>query len=545
MRERPVVPPSAKPRADQRGRRLLRRLQQMSCIALGLLALVSTQPVMAETLTIGLQTDISSMDPHVAPSQTTSAVHGHVYDALIMTTPELELVPSLATSWRTLDDVTWEFSLRPDVVFSDGTPFSADDVAFSINRAATVQHAAGTHASSVREIVEVEVVDPLTVRFKTRAAYPQLLSDLMHIRMLSASITGEGATEDFNQGRISIGTGPYVAERWLPSDRLELVRNPNYWGEPAEWDRVVIRPIANDAARLAGLMSGDLDLIDKVPMTDVARLRDDERFTMHVHDGNRSMFLVPDTARDETPFVTDKSGAPLTPNPFKKVEVREALSLAINRQLLVDRVMDGLGSVANQVVPRGMFGYADDLPPLEADPARSRELLAEAGYPEGFNLVLHCSSGRYVNDQQMCLALAQMLTRAGIETSVEAEPPSVFYTRMTSFDASMLLNGWGSYGDSFIVLRQAVHSVNKETGFGAYNRGQYSNPEVDRLIGEAARELDSERRRALQQEAMEVAMRDHALIPLYTSAWIWGSRAGITYDAGFEEGTMAMRAHLD
>ena len=495
----------------------------------------------AADLNVALQTDTTSMDPHVAPTFTASALHQHVFDTLVSMDPRYAIEPSLATAWRAVSDTAWEFDLRQGVTFSDGRAFTADDVAFSIARVKAVRHGAGTYAPYARPVTNVTVLGPHRIRLETATSYPQLLLDIGRVRILSGGV-GDASTSDFNQGRAAIGTGPYRLQRWTPGERLEFTRNPTYWGEAPAWENVTFRPIANDAARLAALLSGTVDLIDKVPMTDVARLRGDQRVTIFAHDGNRSMFLVPDIAREVSPFVTDRDGKPLEPNPLRDIRVRRALSLAINRAALTERAMDGLATPANQAAPEGMFGYAAALPAANFDPAAARRLLAEAGYPNGFKLTLHCSNGRYVNDRPTCLQVVQMLNRIGIEAQAEAEPQSVFMTRMTAFNASLLLNGWGSTGDNLVVLRQAVHSVDASRGYGGFNRGRYANAEVDRLIEQATETLDDTRRAALQGEAMQRAMEDVGLVPLYTAQWIWATRRGVTFTPGFDEGTLAMRA---
>lgn len=512
---------------------------------LALLAgLLGAPGVHAQDLAIALQTDLTSLDPHVAPTFTSAALQQHVFGSLVTMDARLRVLPDLATAWRNPDDTSWEFDLRDGVTFSDGTPFTAEDVAFSLRRAASVHNAAGTVAPYVRAIRRVTVVSPRRLRLETDTPYPQLLSDLTRVRILPAHL-GEGATtERFNRGEAAIGTGPYLAPRWMPGDRLELRRNPGYWGPAPAWATVTFRPIASDAARLAALLSGDVDVIDKVSTADVARLRREERVSLFQHDGNRTMFLVPDLARETSPFVTDRAGAPLTPNPLREAAVRRALSLAINRPALAARTMEGLATPANQAAPAGMFGYAEAIPPAAFDPAEARRLLAAAGYPDGFRLVLHCSSGRYLNDRQTCQAIGQMLTRIGVETVVQSEPPAVFYARMTRFDASLLLNGWGSIGENLTVLRQVLHSVDDARGYGGFNRGRYANPGVDRLIETAAATLDEGARRRAQQAAMGAAMDDLGVIPLYTAAWAWATRTGLAYEAGFDEGTLAMRVRV-
>ena len=372
--------------------------------------------------------------------------------------------------------------------------------------------------------------------------YPQLLGDLVRIAIVSSRIAATASTADFNGGAAAIGTGPYRVAAWVPGDRLHLVRNAGYWGSPPPWEEVTFRPMANDAARLAALLSGSADVIDKVPVNDVPRLRSDGRVNIVVHDGDRSMFLVPALADARGSYVSDNDGNRLTPSPLLQVPVRQAISLAINRRALLDRVMEGLGSVANQVVPPGMFGYSDRIPPAAYDPGQARRLLADAGYPHGFRMTLHCSNGRYVNDRETCQVVAQMMARIGIQSEVEAEPQSVFYARLTRTDFGLALNGWGSdTGDSIVVLRQALHSVDPSRGLGGFNRGHYASKEVDRLIETATGTTDPGQRDLLQQQAMEQAMAAAVVIPLVTSAWIWGTRKGLAYQGSFEEGTLAMR----
>ena len=514
----------------------------MRGIGLALTAMAFATQVAAADLNIALQTDATSMDPHVAPTFTSSALHQHVFDTLVAMDPKLNVVADLATAWRATSDTAWEFDIRENVRFSDGRALTAEDVAFSLARVNAVRHGAGTYAPYARAIRAVTVLGPHRVRLETATPYPQLLLDVARLRIVSATAAADAGTADFNQGRAAIGTGPYRLARWTPGEKLELTRNPGYWGTAPVWENVTFRPIANDAARLAALLSGTVDLIDKVPMTDVTRLRGDARVTLFVHDGNRTMFLVPDTARDSTPYAFDREGRVLDRNPLRDVRVRQAISLSINRQGLTERAMDGLATPANQAAPEGMFGWSGAIPPASFDPAAARRLLAEAGYPNGFRLTLHCSNGRYVNDRQTCLQAAQMLSRIGIETTAEAEPQSVFMTRMTAFNATLLLNGWGSYGDNLIVLRQALHSVDPSRGYGGFNRGRYANPEVDRLIEQAAQTIDNTERGRLQAAAMEGAMADLGVIPLYTASWIWATRRGIAFTPGFDEGTLAMRA---
>jgi peptide/nickel transport system substrate-binding protein len=521
-----------------------RRLRQLLA-GLALLPLCSAS-LSAADLTIALQTDVTSLDPHVAPTFTSAAMQEHLYGSLVAMDQDFRLTPGLAASLQATGDTRWDVTLREDVRFSDGSALTADDVAYSLRRAGSVTHPAGSAAPYVAAIRKVTVLGPHRLELETASPYPQLWLDLARVRIVRAKLGDAVRTEDFNRGAAAIGTGPYRLLRWTPGEALELARNPDYSGYagPApSWERVTFRPISSDAARLAALLSGDVDVIDKVSMADIARLRGDARVSLFAHEGNRTMFLVPDAARAQSPFVTDRNGQPLATNPLMDLRVRQAISLAMNRDALVERVLEGQGVAANQAAPAGMFGGAS-LPPIAHDPARARALLAEAGYPNGFRLTLHCSNGRYVADRATCLAAAQMLTRVGITTAAEAEPQNVFYPRMSRFDASLLLNGWGSIGDNLVVLRQALHTPNRDAGYGGFNRGRYSNPAVDALIEQAGQTIDNSRREALQQQAMATAMSDLGVIPLYTPSWVWAARRGLHFAAGFDEGTRAGQVSL-
>ncbi|MBO1077184.1 ABC transporter substrate-binding protein [Roseomonas marmotae] len=513
-------------------------LRKLLAAGLALVPLATGQAY-ASGVRIALQTDITSLDPHVAPTVTTSAVQEQIYGRLVDMDQDFQLTPGLAVTLRATSATLWEVVLREGVVFSNGAPLTAEDVAFSLHRAANVRHAAGTTAPYVRSIRRVTITGPGKLELETAVPYAQLALDLGRVRIVPASLGEAVRTEDFNHGDAAIGTGPYMVRQWTPGGALELIRNPRhnaYAGPPPEWDNVTFRSIPSDAARLAALLSGDVDVIDKVSLPDVERLRNDPRIRLFSHEGNRTMFLVPDADRETTPYITDKNGQPLPTNPLRDVRVRRAISHAINREALVERTLDGLGVAANQASAVGMFGGAN-LPPIAYDVARSRALLAEAGYPDGFRMTVHCSNGRYLADRATCQAVAQMLTRAGIRAEAQAEPQNVFYPRMMRSDVSLLLNGWATIGDNLVVLRQAIHTVDAERGYGGFNRGRYSNAEVDSLIERAAATLEEGPRRALQQQAMTIAMSDMGLIPLYTTAWIWASRPGFRVIAGFDEGT--------
>jgi peptide/nickel transport system substrate-binding protein len=281
------------------------------------------------------------IDPHFANIAPNNAVGWHVFDALANVDADTRLVPGLATAWKVIDDTTWEFTLRKDVRFHDGSAFDARDVEFSIKRAAELAQKGGQFGSFVRAITGIQIVDAHTIRFKTATPHAVLPRDLNSIFIVPRSI-GTASTDDFNAGRAVIGTGPFKLQSFARSDRIELVRNEAYWGDKPRWERVTLRILPQDSARLAALLSNDVDAIENVPTTDAARVARDNRLRVERKVSWRTLFLHLDQYRDIAPGMTDRAGKPLDRNPLRDPRVRAALSLAIDRKAIVERVMDSM-----------------------------------------------------------------------------------------------------------------------------------------------------------------------------------------------------------
>jgi peptide/nickel transport system substrate-binding protein len=254
----------------------------------------------------------------------------------------------------------------------------------------------------------------------------------------------------------------------------------------------------------------------------------------------RLIYLHMDTARATTPFATDKSGAVLAENPLRDRRVRFALSKALNRQAIVERILEGSASVAGQMVPQGLVGWNPALVPEPYDPDGAKKLLADSGYPGGFRLTLHGPNNRYVGDEKIALAIAQMWARIGVETRVETMPSNLFFTRATKQEFSIFLIGFGSAtGDSANGMRNVLASYDAAGGTGANNRGRYSNPEFDRLLAQADRTLDPASREKALQDAAAVAFGDVAIVPIEFQANNWATRKGFRYHARMDESTTA------
>lgn len=514
----------------------------VGCLICAALSLTAALSAVAAELRIGLGADVTSLDPHflnVAPNNNAA---WQIFDALVHVDADARLVPGLAVSWRALDPTTWEFKLRKGVKFHDGSDFTAEDVMFSLQRPATLTASPGPFTGFVKPITARKIVDPWTIQLKTAAPYAMLPYDLDSIFIVSKMAAAGAATGDFDSGKAAVGTGPYKLLRFARGDRIELARNDAYWGaqggKPAAWDKVTLRILPADTARIAALLAGDVDAIENIPSADLTRLKANPNFRLEQKVSWRTLFLHMDQYRDHPPHLSDKSGKPLAKNPFKDARVRLALSKAINRRAIVERVMEGHAIAAGNLVSPPVFGHADALKPETYDPQAAKKLLAEAGYPDGFALTLHAPNDRYVNDEQVAQAVAQMLARIGIQTKVETMPASVYFAKARAGGFAFALLGWGSFSGD-LALRALLATPNAETGYGAWNWGRYSNPKVDALLLQGFATLDEKKREALAREAATLALKNVPVILLHHQLASWAMKKNIAYSPRTDEYTYA------
>ena len=503
-------------------------------------------------LRIGLSAEPSAMDPHFHNLTPNNSLTRHIFDRLTDQDENQMVKPSLALSWRTTDDRTWEFKLRPGVKFSNGDDFTANDVIYSICRAPRVENSPSSFGIYVRAISGMTAPDPLTVVITTDKPYPLLATELSTIGILSAKANGAGAvtfdrqdckgvgvypkTEAFNSGEAAIGTGPFRLVRYTKGDRIILERNEAYWGAKQVWPRVVFRAIPSAGPRVAALLSGDVDLIENVPIQDLARITASPDYKVVKALSNRVVYLHFDYLDDAPPGVADAGGR----NPFRDARVRAAISKAIDRDAIVARIMGGVAMPAAEMLPPTMFGANKDAQVSKADPEGARKLLAEAGYPEGFALTLATPNDRYVNDALIAQAVAQMLTRVGLKTSVDAMTQSQFFARRNKRDFGFWLAGWlADTGEMSSPLKSLIATPNKDKGMGPTNPGGYSNPQVDALIEQALATIDDARRGALLAQASRIAMDDHGLLPLHFEMTTWAMRKTLDYVPRADQFTQA------
>ncbi len=509
------------------------KLVLKSAAAAALLAVgLATTAVQANTLRWAAQNDILTLDPHSQNHATTNAILQHAYEGLTRYNAKYEPEPALATKWTQISPTQVRFELRRGVKFHDGSPFTADDVLFSFGR---IKQPQGTMAIYVAGIAELKKIDDHTVDFILSGPNPVLLRNIADFFIMSktwaeknktANVQDYKAKEENHASRNVNGTGSYRITGWTPDQRITLVANPDWWDKAnaSNVTEVVYTPIKADATRVAALLSGDVDMVTDLPTQDVARLRGDSK--LKVVDGNevRTIFIALDQFSPELKY-SDVKGK----NPFKDKRVREALNIAIDREGIKRATMRGLSLPASIMVAPGVNGHSAELDaPIKPDPERAKKLLAEAGYPNGFEFQLSCPNNRYVNDEEVCQNLVSMWARVGIKTRLAAEGFATFIQKVQNFDTSAYLLGWGvATFDAQYSLQSLVRT--RTTGAdGNFNFGRVSDAKVDQLVDAMKTETDVAKRNGLIREAL-VRTRDEFLyVPLHHQLRPWAMKAGVT-----------------
>ena len=436
--------------------------------------------------------------------------------------------------------------------FSDGSEFTANDAIYSFCRVPQIENSPSSMAINVRAITGMTAPDPLTLVVTTAQAHPLLPNEMSTIAILSAKANGAGAvtfdrqackgvgtypkTEAFNSGEAAIGTGPFKLVRYTKGDRIILERNEAFWGEKPVWQRAIFRPITSAGPRVAALLAGDVDLIDNVPIQDLQRVKSNPAFKVVEGLSNRVIYLHFDYLGEPPAGVTDTGGK----NPSRDKRVREAISKVIDRDAIVARIMGGVAVAAGELLPPVLFGANKDMKAPKVDVEGAKKLLAEAGYPSGFSLVLGTPNDRYVNDALIAQAVAQMLTRAGFKVSLDAMTQSQFFPRRNKRDFGIWLAGWGSdTGEMSSPLKSLMATPSRDKGMGTTNPGGYSNPKMDALLQQALATVDDDKRAALLAEASRIAMADYGAIPLHFEMTTWAFRKELAYTPRLDQATQA------
>lgn len=468
---------------------------------------------LAEELRIGTQLKLMTLDPHFADLNENNSLLAHIYERLVNQDEQLNPQPGLALSWKRLSQTQWEFKLRDGVRFHDGSPFTAQDVVYSIERIRDfLKPPSGGFQSYTQAIKSVTAPDPMTVVIETSSDFPTLPLSLTSIFIMAHKADGFSTTEELNSGTEPIGTGPYKFQSWQSGEVLSLVRNETYWGRAPAWSDVAFRVIESPAARVAALTTGDIDVADYIPARDVEGL-EQRGLQVESTSAARSNFLQFDIGGDNPPDVTDKSGNPIQ-NPFRDKRVRQALTMATDRAFIADKILLGYGTAASQLFPTGLAGTSANLKVAPPDYDGAKALLAEAGFPDGFKVVLAGPAGRYPGDGESLQAIAQNWARIGVSAQPVVAPFSVFATQRSKGAYPVWYGGCSGEAVTF-CLRALLGSPNAEAGTGSLNYGKYQNPAFDAMLAEAATMEVGPKRNAALALATEFVMADYPILPLY------------------------------
>ncbi|HRK23875.1 MAG TPA: ABC transporter substrate-binding protein [Beijerinckiaceae bacterium] len=507
-------------------------------------ALLLGVPAQAQDIRIGVAAEPTSMDPHFHNLTPNNQVMRHIFEPLVFQDEKQALKPGLAESWKTVDDTTWELKLRAGVKFHDGSDFGADDVLVTFKRAPDVPKSPAGFGSYIKGKT-IEKVDDLTLRIKTAAPEPLMLSHLAQISIISRKNEAM-TTEDYNSGKAAVGTGPFKFAEFVAGDRVVMVRNDSHWAGKPTWGKVTMRPVKSDPTRVAALLSGDLDVIENVPTADAQRLKSDSRLATFSALSNRVIYFHLDRHREDSPFIKGKDGSTIK-NPLNDLKVRQALSKALNRTAIVERIMEGEAQPAAQFVPDSYGGTSKNLKPVAYDLDGAKKLLADAGLPNGFKITIHGPNGRYTNDAKILEAAGQMWSRLGLDVSVESVPAANFFSRATTGGAngmpefSLFLVGWSAgTGEPLDSARALTMTFDRAKGTGAANRGRYSNPKADEILTKAFQTVDEAKRNALVAEGTELIINDVGIIPIHFPLNTWAAKKDYTIIPRSDEYTLAM-----
>jgi peptide/nickel transport system substrate-binding protein len=497
---------------------------------------LAAAPAAAKTFKWAFQGDVQSLDPHGLNETFTLGYLGNVYEGLTAYDQNLQLVPGLATSWENTGPTTWVFELREGVTFHNGNAFTADDVIFSWRRSLTDGSDMKGYGSKVSEMTKV---DDYTIEMETPAPNPILPRELVFLYVMDKEWSEANGAEEATSPQAADetatyaaqnanGTGPFIVTERQADVKSVFERFDGYWGDiPTNVETIEFTPISQAATRVAALISGQVDLVYPVPVQDWQRLEDAEGVAPLTGPEARTIFLGMDQSRDELLY-SNVEGE----NPFKDMRVRQAFAHAISLEAINDKIMRGAATPSGLMVAPQINGHNPELNDIYPyDPERAKELLAEAGYPDGFTVGMDCPNNRYVNDERICQAVVGLLARVGVEVDLNAQPKSKYFAKVLAqndYDTSFYLLGWtpGTI-DSHNVLYNLLACQDEDTGAGLFNLGNYCNERVSELEKMVQTETDPETRQALIDEAFTIVKEEYGYVPLHQQPLSWGVREGL------------------
>ena len=481
--------------------------------------------------------DILTFDVHAQNENFNNAACAEVYEGLVRWTKDMKVEPALATSWKRVPE-GFLFELRRGVKFHEGEDFTADDVVFSYERALSPQ---SQFKNSTAGILGAEKKGDYEVLVKTVNGSPVLLNQMTELRIMNRSWAEKHDAvkpQDFINkkeawtARHANGTGPFKLKSREVDVKTVFEAYEGWWDQKNRRGNVteaVYTPIQSAATRTAALLSNQVQFVLDPATQDLSRLKRSAGVKVLEGAENRALMISLDQARNDSPYVKSVKGEALTENPFKNVKVREALSVAVNRAGLVKSVMRSSANASGTIIASNINGWTKEAAAVPSyDVKRAKALLAEAGYPEGFAFTLDCPNNRWVNDENVCKALASMWAKAGLKVSVNTMPRAQYFPKVLSFDTSAGMVGWGaSTFDALYSLQSLSATYDPKGGNGISNIGRLSNPEMDRLIKAIGTEEDAAKRNSLIAEALMVEKKNVLHIPLYEQLIPWAMRDSV------------------
>ena len=519
----------------------------LSLALAGALLAVAAQ---AQTLRWSSQGDPQTMDPHSQNESGTNMMNGQIYERLTNRDKQLNIVPGLAAEWTQVSPLVWRFKLRPGVKFHDGSPFTADDVVFSIVRGQQKTSQINNYASAVGT---PKKIDDMTVEFDLPKVNPIFLQHLDALWIMSKSWCEQhNATKplDFANKEESYtslhanGTGPYMLVSRAPGIKTVYKRNPNYWGKiEGNVQDIVFTPIENNGTRTAALVTGEVDFILDPPSQDLVRLRDTPGVQVINGPENRIVFIGLDQGRDELLYSSVKGR-----NPFKDIRVRRALYQAIDIETMKTKLMNGQSFPTGSMTPSPLGDYDDAA--IESrfayDLAAAKKLMVDAGYPEGFEVQLDCPNNRYINDEKICVALAAMWAQLKVKVKVVTQPRVTYFPKIEKYDVSMYMLGWGgAVTDAETVITPVLRNHRDDaSGIGFYNYGHSTDDTFDALAAKSSVEPDAKKREELVKAALLRYKDQVTTLPLHRQVIPWAARSNVSVvhraDNWFEVGWVTM-----
>mgnify|MGYP006276735935 CR=1 FL=1 len=461
-----------------------------------------------DRVSVAVSSPPRTMNPHGSDADSNLSVMANMFEGLLQRTREGGLKPALATDWERIDETTWRFELRKDVTFHNGNKFTWEDVKYSFNRMANPKVSEFLNFGNKVKSVERVDGDNWTIDVTTKGPLPYFVQNLHQVFIMDKE-----STEARSSGKVSqnpVGTGPYQFVEWVKGSYLRMKANPEYWGEQPDVKRAEIKPVTQTSTAVAAILSGEVDILQDVPVSAVDRIAQNDRVGLITRPARRSIFLQ----------LTDDEGTP-THDP----RVRRAIYHAINEPAIIKNVMFGHASPAAQIPDPPTTGYSEDIERLEYDPEKARELLAQAGYGDGFSIELDGPNDRYVQDEQILQTIASQLAKVGIDVKVDAKPKSIFFEEVANNELNFYLIGWfdGSY-DFGRTYSKLLHSIDKDAGYGGLNGARFDNAVMDRQYEVSRDIVDPGLREKALQLLNELAMDRVAVIPLHYQQDIYAKR---------------------